>query len=129
MKAEREASFLTDLNQNIRIVHRVCRTYFYRDAVEREDVFQDIMYQLWKSHPQFKGESKLSTWIYRSQCVASENGVFKGCRCVLVLVGLERRTQTRQNPIDICVNGRTNQNRRIAGMSGMFGTGVLIIPD
>jgi len=65
MKAERETSFLTDLNQNIRIVHRVCRTYFYRDAVEREDVFQDIMYQLWKSYPQFKGESKLSTWIYK----------------------------------------------------------------
>ena len=65
MKPEREASFLTDLNRNIRIVHRVCRTYFYRDAVEREDVFQDIMYQLWKSYPQFKGESKLSTWIYK----------------------------------------------------------------
>ena len=65
MKAEREARFLTDLNRNIRIVHRVCRTYFYRDALEREDVFQDIMYQLWKSYPQFKGESKLSTWIYR----------------------------------------------------------------
>src|SRR5262244_580406 len=65
MKPEREASFLTDLNRNIRIVHRVCRTYFYRDAVEREDVFQDILYQLWKSYPQFKGESKLSTWIYK----------------------------------------------------------------
>jgi len=52
------------LNRNIRIVHRVCRTYFYRDAVEREDVFQD-MYQLWKSYSQFKGESKLSTWIYK----------------------------------------------------------------
>jgi RNA polymerase sigma-70 factor (ECF subfamily) len=65
MKAERETSFLMDLNRNIRIVHRVCRTYFYRNAVEREDVFQDIMYQLWKSYPQFKGESKLSTWIYK----------------------------------------------------------------
>src|SRR5262245_49080543 len=65
MEAEREASFLTDLNRNIRIVHRVCRTYFYRDPVQREDVFQDIMYQLWKSYPQFKGESKLSTWIYK----------------------------------------------------------------
>src|SRR5262245_34419077 len=65
MKPERESSFLTDLNRNIRIVHQVCRTYFYRDAVEREDVFQDILYQLWKSYPQFKGESKLSTWIYK----------------------------------------------------------------
>jgi RNA polymerase sigma-70 factor (ECF subfamily) len=33
--------------------------------VEREDVFQDIMYQLWKSYPQFKGESKFSTWMHK----------------------------------------------------------------
>ena len=65
MHAEMETSFLTNLNQDIGIVHRVCHTYFRRDAVEREDVFQDIMYQLWKSYPQFKGESKFSTWMYR----------------------------------------------------------------
>jgi len=65
MRAETETSFLTNLNQNIGIVHQVCDTYFRRDAVEREDVFQDIMYQLWKSYPQFKWESKFSTWMYR----------------------------------------------------------------
>jgi RNA polymerase sigma-70 factor (ECF subfamily) len=59
-----ESSFLTDLNENIGIVHRVCRAYFFRDADEREDVFQEIMYQLWKSYPRFRGESKISTWMY-----------------------------------------------------------------
>jgi RNA polymerase sigma factor (sigma-70 family) len=65
MHAETETSFLANLNQNIGIVHQVCHTYFRRDAVEREDVFQDIMYQLWKSYPQFKGGSKFSTWMYK----------------------------------------------------------------
>jgi RNA polymerase sigma factor (sigma-70 family) len=65
MHAKTETSFLVNLNQNIGIVHQVCHTYFRRDAVEREDVFQDIMYQLWKSYPQFKGESKFSTWMYK----------------------------------------------------------------
>ncbi len=65
MHAEPETSFLANVNQNIRIVHRVCHAYFPRDAVEREDVFQDIMYQLWKSYPQFKGESKFSTWMHK----------------------------------------------------------------
>lgn len=64
MHAEPETSFLANLNQNIGIVHRVCHTYFPRDA-EREDVFQGIMYQLWKSYPQFKWASKFSTWIYK----------------------------------------------------------------
>ncbi len=65
MHAEPETSFLANLNQNIRIVHGVCHAYFPRNAVEREDVFQDIMYQLWKSYPQFKWESKFSTWMYK----------------------------------------------------------------
>ena len=65
MHKEAETSFLANLNQNLGIVHQVCLTYFRRDAMEREDVFQDIMYQLWKSYPQFKGESKFSTWMYR----------------------------------------------------------------
>jgi RNA polymerase sigma-70 factor (ECF subfamily) len=65
MHAESETSFLANLNQNIRIVHQVCHTYFPRNALEREDVFQDIMYQLWKSYPQFKWESKFSTWMYK----------------------------------------------------------------
>ena len=52
MHAGPDTSFLVNLNQNIRIVHRVCHTYFPRDAMEREDVFQDIMYQLWRSYPQ-----------------------------------------------------------------------------
>ena len=65
MHTETEISFLADLNQNMGIVHQVCHTYFRRDAMEREDVFQDIMYQLWKSYPQFKGESKFSTWMYK----------------------------------------------------------------
>jgi RNA polymerase sigma factor (sigma-70 family) len=65
MHTETEISFLANLNQNMGIVHQVCHTYFRRDALEREDVFQDIMYQLWKSYPQFKGESKFSTWMYK----------------------------------------------------------------
>src|SRR5258708_17922587 len=65
MSAEWETSFLADVNQNIRIVHRVCHTYFPRDAMEREEVFQDIMYQLWKSYPRFNGESNFSTWMHK----------------------------------------------------------------
>ncbi|SRR6266702_7354758 len=65
MHAAAEKSFLENLNQNIGIVHRVCNAYFRRDAAEREDVFQEIMYQLWKSYPNFAGESKFSTWMYK----------------------------------------------------------------
>lgn len=32
---------------------------------DREDLFQDIVLQLWKAYGSFNGDSKVSTWIYR----------------------------------------------------------------
>ena len=37
-----------------------CRT---RD--DEQDLFQEILLQLWKSFPSFKKDSKVSTWMYR----------------------------------------------------------------
>ncbi|WP_276373789.1 sigma-70 family RNA polymerase sigma factor [Chryseolinea sp. H1M3-3] len=63
-KAAFEDKFLEDVNANIGIVHRICNSY-YLDPDERDDLFQDILYQLWKSYPSFNGDSKFSTWMYR----------------------------------------------------------------
>jgi RNA polymerase sigma-70 factor (ECF subfamily) len=32
---------------------------------DKEDLFQDIVLQLWHAYPSFKGDSKISTWMYR----------------------------------------------------------------
>lgn len=32
---------------------------------DRNDLFQEIIVQLWKSYPSFRNESKVSTWMYR----------------------------------------------------------------
>lgn len=46
------------------LIHKICR--MYRDSREdQEDLFQEIVYQLWKSYPQFQGKSKITTWMYR----------------------------------------------------------------
>jgi len=37
-----------------------CHTEF-----DRQDLFQEIVIQLWKSYPKFRGDSKFSTWLYR----------------------------------------------------------------
>ena len=38
--------------------------YTYTEA-DRQDLFQDIVIQLWNAFPKFKGEAKFSTWLYR----------------------------------------------------------------
>ena len=59
-----EQHFLALIQEHQGIIHKICR--LYRDGKEdREDLFQEITYQLWKSFPSFKGEAKISTWMYR----------------------------------------------------------------
>lgn len=35
------------------------------NRMDHEDLFQEILAQLWKGYQNFRGESKVSTWIYR----------------------------------------------------------------
>jgi RNA polymerase sigma-70 factor (ECF subfamily) len=59
-----EAKFLLDFEKNQNIVHKVCRIYTTnRDA--HNDLFQEVTIQLWKNYSKFRGDSKLSTWMYR----------------------------------------------------------------
>lgn len=64
MDKELEHSFVTHLEQNQNIVHKVCRIYT-SDSESHNDLFQEITIQLWKAYPKFRGESKFSTWMYR----------------------------------------------------------------
>ncbi|WP_394749742.1 RNA polymerase sigma factor [Spongiimicrobium salis] len=64
MNKELEHRFVTELESNQNIVHKVCSLYTnHRDA--HNDLFQEITIQLWKAYPKFRGESKFSTWMYR----------------------------------------------------------------
>ena len=64
MKRRDKEDFLEQVYPHQALIHKICR--MYRDNKEdREDLFQEIIYQLWKAYPQFQGRSKLSTWMYR----------------------------------------------------------------
>ncbi|BAV08835.1 RNA polymerase sigma-70 factor, ECF subfamily [Filimonas lacunae] len=59
-----QAQFLQLIDGHQGIIHKICR--LYRDSKEdREDLFQEIVFQLWKSAPSFKGEAQFSSWLYR----------------------------------------------------------------
>jgi len=56
--------FLDILEKNIGIVIKIARAYA-KTIHDREDLINDITLELWKSFARFKGDSKISTWIYR----------------------------------------------------------------
>ena len=64
MSKELEHKFVTELQDNQNIVHKVC-TLYTNDRDSHNDLFQEITIQLWKAYPKFRGDAKFSTWMYR----------------------------------------------------------------
>ncbi len=62
MASEHEFTALIDQNRGI--IYKVIRLYVRHEEDER-DLFQEILFQAWRSFPNFKGNSKFSTWLYR----------------------------------------------------------------
>ena len=56
--------FLTLIEENKGIIIKVCNSYCFNKS-DREDLTQEIVYQLWKSGNNFNAYSKFSTWMYR----------------------------------------------------------------
>mgnify|MGYP005996243331 FL=1 len=64
MKTQLEQRFVAQLEENQNIVHKICRMYT-NDQQSHKDLFQEITIQLWRAYPNFRGDSKFSTWMYR----------------------------------------------------------------
>ncbi len=52
------------LQENTSKIYRICRVYA-ADPIEPQDLFQEVIFQIWKSLPNFKGKSSIDTWVYR----------------------------------------------------------------
>ncbi len=64
MKTENKKEFLDILEKYQGILHKVNLIYFHNDA-DREDNFQEMVYQLWRSFPQLKKKESIGSWIYK----------------------------------------------------------------
>ncbi len=58
-----KAYFVEMVYSNMGIIYKICK--LYADGEDREDLKQEIIYQLWKSFPTYRGDSKFQSWMYR----------------------------------------------------------------
>lgn len=58
-----KADFLKIVSNYQEIIHKVNLIYF-RGIADREDNFQEVLLQLWKSFPKLKDRTKIGSWIY-----------------------------------------------------------------
>jgi RNA polymerase sigma factor (sigma-70 family) len=61
---DNKEEFIGVIKENEGIIYKIARVYASNKADE-QDLYQDIIYQLWKSFPLFRKEAKISTWMYR----------------------------------------------------------------
>ena len=63
-EAQQQQIFQQWLQQYKALIFKVVRAYAFT-AMDQEDLFQEIIIQVWKSIPGFRGESAVTTWLYR----------------------------------------------------------------
>lgn len=59
-----EQTFIQSIESHQKIIHKVCNLYLHHEQ-DKKDLFQEILLAAWKGYPQFKGDAKFSTWLYR----------------------------------------------------------------
>ena len=85
-----ESEFLSLLEVHQGILHKVCRMYARTDDARR-DMFQDIVAQMWRAWPNFRGGSKVSTWMYRIALNVAISGLRRRTLPTEVLTEAEHR--------------------------------------
>ncbi|MEP7238788.1 MAG: sigma-70 family RNA polymerase sigma factor, partial [Ferruginibacter sp.] len=56
--------FLKLIEEHKLIIYKICNSYC-KNVSDRDDLAQEISYQLWRSFNHFNGSVKFSTWMYR----------------------------------------------------------------
>jgi RNA polymerase sigma-70 factor (ECF subfamily) len=59
-----EQEFISLIKQYERVIYNVC-TFYVSEISPLEDLYQEMVLNLWKAYPNFRNESQTSTWIYR----------------------------------------------------------------
>lgn len=91
-------AFSEMIKQNQGIIHKITLVYTSTFA-DREDLFQEICLQLWKSYSNFRKESKFSTWMYRVALNTAINNIRKQQKKI-VAEPLGNRLQIPAEPTD-----------------------------
>lgn len=71
-----QQEFEQQIKANELLIFKVCRIYAHNPD-DRQDLYQDILVQLWKAYPSFQGRSKFTTWMYRVAVYTAIAGIRK----------------------------------------------------
>jgi RNA polymerase sigma-70 factor, ECF subfamily len=89
-----ERTFLELVNENRSRILRVCRVYAWNSA-DQDDLYQEILFQIWRSLPALKEKQFANTWLYRVAINTAISSVRKRGVRIERLVYVEHADLTR----------------------------------
>ena len=108
---QRESLFRQWLQEHKGLMFRVVRAYA-AGRQQQEELFQDILVQLWSSIPSFRGESSSSTWVYRvalNTVLAGQRAARKRRQRYRPLLEVGERADPGVNPVAQHANDMVEQ--------------------
>ena len=103
-----EEDFLNMIREYNRIIYKVISFYADKNNLP-DDLYQDVVLNLWKAFPNFREESKLSTWIYRialNTCVSFYRKNTRRPICVEITSDIKAYTEENEAVTELyaCIN-------------------------
>ena len=84
----KEEKFNTIVSDNGERIRNICR-YYNSNAEDQKDMYQEVLVNIWKSLDSFRGDSAMSTWVYRVAVNTSLTFTGKAFRHMKLMVNSE----------------------------------------
>jgi RNA polymerase sigma-70 factor, ECF subfamily len=91
MNTNKETQFKEIVDGNKERITRICR-YYNPNAEDQKDMYQEVLLNVWKSLDNFRGDSKISTWVYRIAINTSLNFTGKAFKQMKLIVDKDVQT-------------------------------------
>ena len=111
-KRETEEKFIATIRQHERVIYKVC-SFYVSSELPKEDLFQEVVYNLWRGFSKFRDECSVSTWIYRvtlNTCISGLRKESKHPKSSIAALPLE---QTLPEPENAEMEEKINEMYRL----------------
>ncbi|HED37709.1 MAG TPA: sigma-70 family RNA polymerase sigma factor [Ignavibacteria bacterium] len=124
MQKIKTKTFEQIVEENKGKIYRICKIYAV-SPLEPQDLFQEVIYAIWKSISTFKGNSNIDTWIYKitlNVCLRSKQKLDKknfktvhleSIQFVPVEIPLENTQQEKYKALTSCISSLNENNKSI----------------
>ncbi|MBW1296310.1 RNA polymerase sigma factor [Aquimarina litoralis] len=112
------------LEDNKEKIYRICKIYAV-SPLEPQDLFQEVIFAIWKSISNFKGNSSIDTWVYRitlNVCLRSKQKSEKTYLKTLRLESIQfipseppidNNQEEKYNELITCISKLNEENKSI----------------